>query len=73
MREFGIALVFIFSVLGLVWAYLLAWHGRRLTIRRAASEIVAIVAASIASVGTLAYAIPGLGDFHNPEFPSEQQ
>ena len=67
MREVGIALVLICLVLGFIWAYLLAWHGRSSTVRRAASGIVAIFAALVALVGTFAYAVPGLDDFHNPE------
>src|SRR4029077_16772445 len=67
MREDGIALVLIFLVLGLIWAYLLAWHSRSSTVRRAASGIVAALAALVAVVGTFAYAVPGLDDFHNPE------
>ena len=66
MREVGIALILILLVLGVIWAYLFAWHGRSSIVRRAASGIVATLVTLVALVGTFAYAVPGLGDFHNP-------
>src|SRR3989442_8573160 len=47
-------------------AYLLAWRGRRLPIRRGASWVLATVSALAGDVGALAYAVPPLGDLHDP-------
>ena len=68
MSELGVALVAILLVLGFVWAHLVAGYGRSLGIRRTASAIAAILLAPFALVGTFAYAIPGLADFHTRPF-----
>jgi uncharacterized membrane protein len=52
-----------------VCAYSLAWRGRRSSVRRAASIIVASISALVGFVGTAAYAIPALDDLHNRVVP----
>jgi cytochrome bd-type quinol oxidase subunit 2 len=52
-----------------VCAYLIAWHGKHSTVRRAASFIFAVISALVGFVGTFGYAIPALDDFHNRAVP----
>jgi hypothetical protein len=46
--------------------YLLAWCGRRVVLRRAASLVIALVSAAVAYFGTRAYAIPALSALRDP-------
>src|SRR5271157_2321955 len=46
-------------------AYVIAWRGRRSSIRRVASLIVACICALFGWIGTFWYAIPLLEDFHH--------
>lgn len=49
-----------------VFVYLVAWRGRRSSVRRGASLIFASISAVVGFVGTAGYAIPALDDFRNP-------
>ena len=55
-------LILISLITVLVGGYLLVWRGRRPMLRRIASLVIAIVAAAVAVVGTIGYAIPTLKD-----------
>ncbi len=61
--------ILITLIILLASAYLLAWRGKRLTLRRAASLLVAITSGLVAYVGTMAYAIPAVNDLHNRAVP----
>ena len=50
----------------IIGAYLLAWRGRRLPVRKGALWIVAMLSALAGLIGTVGYAIPALDDLQNP-------
>ncbi|HYA94770.1 MAG TPA: hypothetical protein VEC95_00725 [Terriglobales bacterium] len=62
-------LILLALVILVAGGYLLAWRSKRSLLRKSGSWIVAGVAALAGYLGTTAYAIPGLDDFHNPVVP----
>jgi hypothetical protein len=62
-------LILLFPIALAACAYLIAWHGKTLSIRRIASLIVACLLAFFGSIGTWRYAIPALDDFHSSGVP----
>jgi len=62
----GISLVLVGAV---VTAYVQSSRARSEPRRRRASWIAAVVSGAVAFFGTVAYAIPALGDLHNPRVP----
>jgi hypothetical protein len=69
-REKAEGLSVLIALIGVVAGfYILAWRGKRPAVRRWASLIVAVIFAVAGLWGMVAYGIPVLGDFHNPEVP----
>jgi hypothetical protein len=69
VRGLTIGVILLAVLIVTIWAYLVAWHGRPYWVRRAASLIFACISALVGFVGTAAYAIPALDDFHNRAVP----
>src|SRR5437879_4620898 len=68
-KEKAEGLSILIALVGLVaGAYVIAWRGKP-AVRRLASWIVAVIFAVAGLWGMVAYGIPVLGDFHNPDVP----
>jgi hypothetical protein len=62
-------LILVFPIALAVCAYLIAWRGKRQSIRKLGSIVVACLAAFFGWIGTFWYAIPALDDFHRALVP----
>ena len=62
-------LILVLPIALAVCAYLIAWRGKRQSIRKLGSIVVACLAAFFGWIGTFWYAIPALHDFHRTLVP----